>query len=188
MNKAIFEAVWERGNYRLGSTALRLLPFIESMIPAGSWINDYGAGTGRADAELFKKGYKINMVEFAENAVEPVAKDLLCDDLTLTIAPLWELPKDFPVAEWGICINVLMTVDPKKLDAIQREMRRTCNNLIVEVYDWPDVRLGMDMTSIKMNGDEWANEMKKYWPVVEKYKSPEHQRRYINVCRAKAEI
>lgn len=183
VNAKIFEAVWERGNYRLGSTAERLIPFITSTIPSGVMINDYGAGTGRADVKLASMGYKVNMIEFAKNAVEKEAMDLIGKGLTLTVAPLWDLPESVPVAEWGICINVLMTVDPTKLNLIQKEMRRTCKNLIVEVYDWPDIRLGMDLTSIKMDADGWANEMKKYWPVVEKYESPEHRRRYITVCR-----
>ena len=91
---------------------------------------------------MVDKGYSVNMVEFAENAVESAAKNLIGKGLTLTVAPLWKLPDNFPVVDWGICINVLMTVDPERLEEIQKEMRRTCRNLIVEAYDWEDIRLG----------------------------------------------
>mgnify|MGYP000895101235 CR=1 FL=1 len=183
MNEEIFKNVWDAGNYRLGSTALRLVPFITNIIPNGTEINDYGAGTGRADVLLVDKGYKVNMVEFADNAIEKPARELIGKGLTLTIAPLWKLPDDFAITEWGICINVLMTVDPDRLDEIQKEMKRTCRNLIVEAYDWPDMRLGRDMTTIKLDADGWAKEMGKYWSIVEKHQSPENPRRYITICR-----
>ena len=52
------------------------------------------------------------------------------------------------MADWGICINVLMVVDPEKLPAIMAEMRRTCRNLVIEVYDMPDMRLGENRTLV----------------------------------------
>lgn len=179
----LYNDIWENGHYREGSTALRLVPFLRNYIPEGSVINDYGSGTGRAEVELLKHDFKINMVDFADVALEPTARGLIGERLTYTIAPLEALPTDFPVADWGICINVLMVVDPEKLDQILSEMRRTCHNLIIEVYDSPDVRLGQDRTLIKGNAEFWAAQMRKYWPVVESVASPEHKRRYITICR-----
>lgn len=182
--KEIFDEVWQRGHYREGSTCLRLIPFLKKFIPAGETINDYGSGTGRADVALIKDGYAVNMVDFSDVALEDEAKALIGEKLTYCVAPLESLPVDFPIAGWGICINVLMTVDPLKLDDIMKEMRRTCKNLIIEVYDVADHRLGRDMTSIKGDPAYWAKEMKKWWPVVESYPSPEHKRRYITIGRS----
>lgn len=181
---ARFNEIWDKGNYRLGSTALRLVPFLKRFIPSGVRINDYGSGTGRAEIELLKAGYRVNMVDFADNALEGPVKALIDGDrLTYRVAPLEALPADFPVEEWGICINVLMLVDPGRLDAIMKNMRNTCRNLIIEVYDWPDVRLGTDLTLIKGDAEWWTRECLKYWPVVESHPSPENRRRYIMVCR-----
>ncbi|MDZ4241921.1 MAG: class I SAM-dependent methyltransferase [Candidatus Omnitrophota bacterium] len=177
----LFNDVWKNGRYRLGSTALRLLPFLREHIPAGSVVNDYGSGTGRAEKGLLEFCSKVNMVDFADAALEGEARSLIGKRLTYTIAPLESLPVDFPVADRGICINVLMTVDPGKLDRIMAEMRRTCRNLIIEVYDWPDIRLGRDLTAIKGDGQWWAAKMKEYWPFVESHKSPENARRYITI-------
>lgn len=179
-----FNEVWRRGQYRLGSTAQRLVPFLRRHIPAGSVVNDYGSGTGRAEKGLLEFCRRVNMVDFADAALEPEARALIGERLTYTVAPLWALPADFPIADWGICINVLMTVDPERLDDIQREMRRTCGNLIVEVYDWPDERLGRDLTAIKQDAAWWKAECGKHWPVVESVPSPEHRRRYITICRS----
>jgi SAM-dependent methyltransferase len=154
----------------------------------GSVVNDYGSGTGRAEKGLLEFCSRVNMVDFAAAALEVEAQALIGERLTYTIAPLESLPDDFPVADWGICINVLMTVDPALLKEIMWEMRRTCRNLIVETYDWPDVRLGRDLTTIKGDAAFWAAEMRKFWPVVESFPSPEHARRYITIGRSYHDI
>ena len=180
-----FNEIWEKGDYRRGSTCQRLVPFLLQFIPEGSTINDYGSGTGRAEILLLEHGYKVNMVDHASVALEDATRALIGERLTYTVSPLECLPDDFPKAEWGICINVLMTVEPDKLDAIMKEMRRTCDNLIIEVYDRADVRLGKDLTLVKGNAEFWACEMGKYWPVVESMTSPEHYGRYITIGRCK---
>lgn len=183
--RAQFEEVWEKGDYRRGSTAQRLVPFLAARIPPGSLINDYGCGTGRAEVLLAARGYQVNMIDIAANALEPEAAALLDrPGWTLTICPLDGLPGDFPVADWGICINVLMLVDPDRLDAILAEMRRTCRNLIVEVYDLDDIRLGRNWTRIKGDAAWWSASLGRFWPEVESVKSPEHARRYITICRS----
>jgi len=179
----IYNDIWTNGDYRRGSTCLRLLPFLHHHIPAGSMVNDYGSGTGRAEKGLLEFCSRVNMVDFASAALETEARALIGTRLTYTVAPLDDLPADFPVADWGICINVLMTVDPAKLQTILAEIRRTCRNLIVEVYDWPDVRLGEDRTLIKGDAVWWAVMLLKHWQTVESFPSPDHPRRYITICR-----
>ena len=178
-----FEEVWDKGDYRLGSTAQRLVPFLASRIPVGSVINDYGSGTGRAEVLLAKMGYdRINMIDIAENALEPEARELLQrEGYTLTVCPLESLPLDFPVADWGICINVLMLVDPARLHGILSEIRRTCRNVIIEVYDMDDNRLGRNWTRIKGKADFWREAVGRHWPIAESVKSQEHERRYITI-------
>jgi len=180
----IYNEIWKRGQYRNGSTCQRLLPFLRSIIPPGSTVNDYGCGTGRAERGLLEFCSRVNMVDFAAEALEDEARELLGERLTYAIAPLDRLPEDFPVSDWGICINVLMLADPGKLDAILGGIRRTCRNLVVEVYDWSDIRLGVDRTLIKKDAAWWAETLRRFWPKVESVKSPEHPRRHIVVCRS----
>lgn len=182
-----FEEVWEKGDYRRGSTAQRLVGFIRSLVPEGSTINDYGSGTGRADCILAACGYRLNLVDIADNALEDETRARIGPGFTYTVADLAALPEHFPQAEWGICINVLMLVDPNRLEAILREMRRTCRNLIVEVYDLDDHRLGRNWTTIKGNGAWWAERLRAFWPHVTHEASPEHPRRYIIICNANKE-
>jgi len=181
-----FERIWDpagEGNYRQGSCGARLAPLFVHYIKPGQTINDYGSGTGRAAVVIHKQGnYRINMVDIAPNALEEEAKSLLGDDLTFHLAPLWKLPEGFPHANWGYCADVLMTVPPEKLDNILNEIHRTCDNLFLEVYDWPDVRLGIDLTTIKEGPGWWESQLRKFWPRVERLESPEHNRRYMFVC------
>lgn len=181
-----YEEVWAKGNYRQGSTCERLIPLLLQYFPQGCTVNDYGSGTGRAEVILVEKeGFRVNMVDFASNALEDAARALIDGArLTYRVCPLECLPDDFPKAEWGMCINVLMTVDPEKLDAIMAGMRRTCDNLIVETYARSDMRLGQEMTLIKGDAEFWAEQMGRYWPVVESFSSPEHGRT-ITIGRCK---
>jgi len=184
-DKAFWDEVWNKGDYKRGSTAQRLVPFLRKLIPEGSEINDYGCGTGRAEVELLKYGYSINMVDITDQCLDEETKKQIGPRLTFVASPLECLPSTFPIASWGIAINVLMTVEPDKLDQIMREMRRTCRHLIIENYDMSDRRLGREMTSVKGESMFWFRQMAKYWPCVESYDSPEHVRRYITVGHEK---
>jgi hypothetical protein len=185
-----FENLWYYGDYRGGSTAQRLIPLIMEFIPLGSTINDYGSGTGRADVELVRHGYKVNMVDIAGNALESEARALLIpchhaisESLTFTKSSLCHLPANFPWAMWGICINVLMTMTVDDVDAALGEMHRTCEALFIEVYDYSDVRLGIEQTLSMGNADYWLNILQKHWQHIHQIASPESDRRYIFICK-----
>jgi len=182
-DRAEFEKLWQGDGYRQGSSAQRLVSLFTQYIPPKSIINDYGSGTGRAAVDLVRLGHQVNMIEFADNALEDKARNMIGQGLTYTIASLEKLPEGFPVADWGICIGVLLFVEPDKLDAINKEMRRTCRNLIVEVHDMDSMWLGRNWTTIKGDAALWAGELGKHWPVVESVKSPEHRQRYITICK-----
>jgi SAM-dependent methyltransferase len=189
--KERFENLWTYGDYRGGSTALRLVPLLMEFIPPGSTINDYGSGTGRADVELLKRGnYRITMIDIAENALEDDARALLipahhaiADRLRFVQSDLCNLPMTIKYADWGICINVLMTMPPEDVETALEEMHCTCDNLFVEVYDWSDQRLGKEQTLSMGDADYWFSILSKRWKYVQQIPSPESDRRYIFVCK-----
>jgi len=182
-----FERVWDpegEGRYRHGSPGQRLAPRFAPYAPAGAIVNEYGSGTGRAVVALHKlrPDLKINMIDIAANALEQQATDLLSADITFRLGCLWDLPPDFPRADWGYCIDVLMCVPPEKLSTILPGIRRTCRNLFLQVYDWEDCRLGINYTTITEGPDWWEGQLAAVWPSVERLKSEEHARRYIFIC------
>lgn len=184
-HRAKFIETWEKGDYRRGSTALRLVDRLMSWIPAEATLNDYGCGTGRAEVEIHKRRphQRITMTDITATALEPEIKDIILrsHNVRFLEADLSDLA-DMPVADWGMCINVLMTVQPGKLNQILSEIKRTCRNLVVEVYDWQDRRLGRDMTTVIMSRKEWHSLLAKYWPAVRDEESTETARRFIFIC------
>jgi ubiquinone/menaquinone biosynthesis C-methylase UbiE len=165
-------------------------PHLVEYVPKGATVNEYGSGTGRAVVRIreLRPEISINMIDIADNALEGAAKALLGQNLTLHIGPLWKLPDGFPMASWGYCIDVLMTVAPEKLDEILAEIRRTCRNLFMQVYDMPDVRLGVNFTRVMQPNMWWFEKMHEYWPHVEYIQSKEHARRFIFICRSLNEV
>jgi len=183
--KEKFEKIWNEGDYRRGSTAQRLVPFLLEQIPEGCTINDYGCGTGRAEIEILqhRPDQIINMVDIARNALE--FDVLQYKPLSFKVSDLSDLGEDFPKAEWGICINTLMVVQPEKLDSILSEIKRTCDNFIFEAYDLNDVRCGMNLTTIAKNKNGWEEKLKEFWQDVQFHTSKESNRRFIFVCKEK---
>ena len=186
-HKEIFDRVWVEGDYRLGSTALRMLKFILDVVPYTASVNDYGCGTGRLEAAMAQTRpvQKVTMIDISDKALEDEARELInmpTNSHCFILADLSDLSA-VPIADWGLCINVLMTVQPEKLDAILSEIRRTCNHLIFEAYDFDDqIRIGMQLTTVKKNAAEWKETLERYWRSVKFYPSPESARRYIFVC------
>ena len=185
-----FEKMWDpndQAKYRLGSAGQRYAKQFLAYVPEGATINEYGSGTGRAVIEIKKlrPDVKINMIDIAENALEPEAKALIGPDVTYTIGDLATLPDEFPVVEWGYCVGVLMLVAPEMLDNVMTELRRTCRNIFVEVYNLSDVRLDIELTTIKQDFLWWDDKLREHWPNVEFIQSKEHRQRFIYVCRSK---
>lgn len=180
-----FIDVWERGEYRRGSTAQRLVQRLMEWIPEGATVNDYGCGTGRAEVEIhqLRPSQRITMLDITETALEEPARALISEGgpITFIESDLSNLG-DLPRADWGMCINVLMTVQPDKLDRILAEIKRTCQNVVIEVYQWSDVRLGREYTTVKMDKKEWAVKLARVWPSVKIEESRETAQRYIFVC------
>ena len=181
-----FIQVWDRGDYRRGSTAQRLVQRLMEWIPEEATVNDYGCGTGRAEVEIhgLRPSQRIAMIDITETALEEPARALISEGgpITFIEADLSDLG-DLPRADWGMCINVLMTVQPDRLDKILAEIRRTSRNAVIEVYQWSDVRLGREYTTVKMDKKAWAVKLATVWPSVKIEESRETAQRYIFVCR-----
>lgn len=185
-----FEKIWhldDAARYRMGSAGQRYAKQFLEYVPQGATINEYGSGTGRATVAIrtLRPDVYVNMVDIAVNALEKEAMALIGDHVTYQIADLACLPLDFPVADWGYSIGVLMLVAPESLDDIIGEMRRTCRNCFVEVYNLSDVRLGIELTTIQQEWTWWLDKLREHWPSVEFIQSKEHKQRFIYVCHSR---
>lgn len=184
-----FIDVWLRGHYRNGSTAFRMKEGLIEKVPTNAIINDYGCGTGRLEVWWVSQRpkQKINMFDITVECLEDEAINVVEDDnynVEFYEVDLSNL-KNIPKADWGFCINVLMTVQKENLNAIMEGIHKSCDNLIAEMYDLSDKRLGFEMTTVKKNSSEWEAEFKKYWKTVEFIQSGESPHRYIFICKKK---
>lgn len=186
---AVFAEIWDHGKYRMGSPGLRLVPrFLEYVepAPASISINDYGSGTGRAAAELMRRGYCVHAVEIAPNAMEPEACELFANQRNGSTFRLGDLVTgnfEIPYSEWGFCMEVLMCIPDEQVEDAVRNIRKSCKNLFVQVYDREDIRCGHVTNSTRWRAPGWLELLARYWPNVEQIPSHEIDLRYIFVCR-----
>jgi 2-polyprenyl-3-methyl-5-hydroxy-6-metoxy-1,4-benzoquinol methylase len=182
-----FINVWLQGNYRNGSTADRMREFLFSRVSPEVVINDYGCGTGRLEVwwVVARPHQKINMIDITKECLEEKIISIIENNRNIKFfeEDLSNMSSVVPKADWGFCINVLMTVQADKLNVVLKNIRNTCDNLIAEMYDLSDKRLGMEMTTVKKNKEEWQIEFEKYWSSVEFIQSKESLHRYIFICK-----
>lgn len=183
-----FDTVWTGPDYRQGSPGLRLVNRFMGYAAPGCVVNDYGSGTGRAAVELIKQGFKVNMLDISLKALEKEARELITDDLTFTHASLWNIPKGFPRASWGFCVEALQTLPPNKLMAVLRNIKDTCENLFLQVANWRDTWNGIRVNQIVEDNEWWEGQLKKVWASVEQIPSFEIDKRYIFICRGENEF
>ena len=177
-----FTKIWDEGNYRRGSCGQRLIPEFLKLAPKPCTVNDYGSGTGRAAAELMKMGYFVNMVDIAPNALEDEAIKFAAEGKgTFTLASLWDLPEDFPDAEWGYCTDVLMTIPEDRIEPVLMEIYLSCHNCFFEMFKWQDPRCGMDLTATQWSAINWKIHLEGYWADVRQISVPEDTR-YVFAC------
>ncbi len=185
--RQVFTEVWDSGRYNLGSPGLRLVPrFLEYVGPAPASINDYGSGTGRAAAELIKRGYRIHAVEIAPNAMEKEAAEFFevkANGSTFRLGDIVAGDYIIPFSGWGYCMEVLMVIPDEQIELAVQNIRKSCLNLFAQVYDRDDVRLGHVVNTVRWPAAKWRELFARYWPEVEQIPSHEIAQRYIYVCK-----
>lgn len=187
-SNTVVEDIWEKCDYRRGSAGERYADRFLDYVPHGATVNDYGSGTGRGTVAIKKlrPDVTVNMVDIARNALEYETMELMGHGVTFTFSDLSRLPEDFPVSDWGYCVNVMMLLEGEALDNAMLEMRRTCRNLFMEVYDYPDWRLGEDRTKTKQPASWWREKLSELWEQVTYLENFDVPGRYVFVCRSEA--
>lgn len=187
-SNTVVEDIWEKCDYRRGSAGERYADRFLDYVPHGATVNDYGSGTGRGTVAIKKlrPDVTVNMVDIARNALEYETMELMGHGVTFTFSDLSRLPEDFPVSDWGYCVGVMMLLEGEALDNAMLEMRRTCRNLFMEVYDYPDWRLGEDRTKTKQPASWWREKLSELWEQVTYLENFDVPGRYVFVCRSEA--
>lgn len=114
--KEKYEKAWELPAYRTYSPAEKwVFPYLMLARPkVGSKITDFGTGTGRAALLLHELGYKVQMVDIAENCLDTEVREKIGDKLSVMSfygGPFWVRK-----TEYGLCIDVMEHIPPEFVD------------------------------------------------------------------------
>lgn len=111
--KEKYEKAWDHDAYRIYSPGEKwVFPFLMMATPkVGEIITDYGAGTGRASLLLHKLGYHVQMLDIAENCLDPEVHQAI--GKKLQIGSLYGAPFWIRHSEYGFCVDVMEHIPPQ---------------------------------------------------------------------------
>ena len=123
-----YEKIWEIPHYR-GSSDYWLpslfLDHFKTQIYQGATLIDFGCGTGRSVPLLMQAGLQVNLLDIAENCLNP-------EIFLQTLGPnppvhffhecLWNLSPHIKPADWIISFDVLEHIPESKIDIVLKEM------------------------------------------------------------------
>lgn len=102
----------------------------------GESVTDWGCGPGYAGAIFIDGGFKaLNM---------DIISDCIHDDpaqyVPFIVAPMWDLPDDFPITDWAFSTKVLEHLPTEKVDDSLRQIEEhTARGAFLQVHHHPDV-------------------------------------------------
>jgi uncharacterized Rossmann fold enzyme len=174
--RAKYEDVWRVDLYRQVSPGLEDLDrALDLLKPKGGMFADFGCGTGRAVAELIRRGYPAIGVDIAANALEM--------DVPFVRAALWDTEK-MPKVQYGFSVDVLEHIPPTRLRDTLKAIYDACEvGAYLNIDTIPDsfgVWVGRTLHETVLPGEQWEALLKEFWPEVDFYAG---ERQAIFVCR-----
>ena len=178
--KRKYEKVWGNEQYRVtspgNSSVADFLSFIKSRkLPSDSLI-DFGCGTAIAAIPFLEAGFKVSLVDIAENCLNDNIRALtfLSPELiTFFLAPLWELPSSLEKSDWIYCIDVLEHLPPERVDKSLREMaKKTKKGGALQVFLLDEEmgrKIGEKLHLTIRPLDWWLEKISCYWHIEEVY-------------------
>lgn len=159
-----YRAVWGDSQYREVSPGLRHLDgAIEWMDPhPRATFTDWGCGTGRVGAELYRRGFDVRLVDIAPNAYEGT--------LPFVVSSLWALPDSLGATDYGFCADVMEHIPPERVDdvlaGIARRTRIACFFQIALFHDHKFTKHGALHLSV-LPPDWWEARLLAHFGFVE---------------------
>lgn len=167
-----YRRIWELDDYRKNSPGLRNLPkfYANCGLTPGDLIGDYGAGSGRAALALRENGYRVRMVDFAENCLNPEVREALLPGwLDFQVACLWQLPADPEPVDVFFCCDVLEHIPEERvddvLDALAANSKRGGFLAISTVPDGYGARIGETLHVTQRPVEWWRPKIEARWRI-----------------------
>lgn len=124
--KIRYEKMWAIDDYRKSSPGMRCLSlFLTECKPQLSEvIGDFGVGSGKVPLVLNEAGYRVVMVDLAENCLDQETKEAIePGKLDFVQACLWELPDDLEPVDWFYCTDVMEHIPEEMVDAVLENLK-----------------------------------------------------------------
>jgi SAM-dependent methyltransferase len=166
---------WQHDQYRDYSNGERHLPVIlERMrMPAGSFVYDFGCGSGRLTQKLFDAGFEVLGIDHAANCLDPLVNVPLC------VANLWEIPSALPYrpdagvrrADFGVCCDVMEHIPEDKVDAVLSGIRWCVEGSVFFTISHEDAHfghhIGVGVLHLTIrSADWWREKLAQFFPGV----------------------
>jgi hypothetical protein len=136
----LYEKCWATKEYRVNSPGERLVAkFLQWAEPyATQSLIDWGAGSGRAGHKLYKENdLSVTLVDFASNALdENIAEEAIDNENLRFVKQDLSQPIDsgtIPVAEYGLCCDVLEHVPESQIDAVLDNILFHSRNVFIQI-------------------------------------------------------
>lgn len=138
--QAKYEKLWGRHpEYRAVAPGEHVVPHFLNVVgpEPGSTIIDFGCGTGRASLALANRGYKVEMLDFAGNCLDPAVRAALGDRLHFT---QHDLNRPSPVtATHALCTDVMEHIPPEEVDGVLLHILRAAEHVFFQISCEDDV-------------------------------------------------
>ena len=128
--KKKYEKMWENEPYRVTSpgklSVEYFLDFIKGRYCPGDSLIDFGCGSAVATISFLEAGFKVCLVDIAENCLDESIQTLLLlsPDVSFFLAPLWKLPQSLETSDWIYCMDVLEHLPPERVEKALQEMAK----------------------------------------------------------------
>ena len=125
---------WGTADRKVMSSSETMAPaIIEAIQLTGDLeVTDFGCGNGRFGFDLWQMGYDVTLIDIAENCLDEIVTDKLpTDGLCFKPGDITKLK--FHHTRVGVCIDVLHTISPEKLDSALQFLVESCENIILSV-------------------------------------------------------
>lgn len=125
--KKKYEQLWQINQYRKYSPGEEAIPVFRQLARKKGTLLDIGCGTGRAGNKLNELGWKVTLLDFADNAPEV--------DLPFLNKSLFDIEGEY---EYGYCCDVMEHLSPRRVNKALKTITSHVKNAFFSIHFGPD--------------------------------------------------
>lgn len=134
-----YEKVWDHPEYRLVAPGeFHAIQFLELAKPVNAeTVRDFGCGTGRGSQVIHSVGCTVEMLDFAENCLDPQVRGALSETLRFVQHDLTKPVEG--VVDLGYCTDVLEHIPPEDVDKVLQNVLKGAGKVYLAISTVDDV-------------------------------------------------